>query len=237
MRVSSIFILNLILAHARPENLFTLDSPDLNLDISSDDASPLWNSNDITSGFNDLVFDPLDQDIDFISDIDSFDNSNNLFASNSMDSASLPSCNSESSQTDGGLQARDGFCQSQETIDLPTQLFQDPEAFLRGNLGTPSTEQINQPGQGGQQDEDTNSAFRALNFKENEQQCPGDMFGASNIPVCNNPLTGLVYRERASNAMRATNAVPCRCRVMHCTLIVELHAIADLLARRYRGLP
>ena len=237
MRVSLIFILNLILAHARPENLFTLDSPDLTLETSADDASPLWNSNDITSDFTDLVLDPLDQDINLISDIDSFDYSNDLFASNSLRFTAIPSCESEGSQTDSGLQARDGYCQSHGTIDLPTELFQDPAAFLRDNLGTPPTGQINQPGQGDQKDENTNSAFRASDFKENEQKCPIYMFGASNIPVCNNPLTGRVRRERASNAVRVINAVPCRCRVRHFALIVKLLAIADILTRRYRGLP
>lgn len=232
IRVFAFLVLNSILAHARPQDLFTLDSPQFNLDAPYNDASSLLNSNDVTSDSTSLFLDPLDQGIDFSSDMDSFGNSNNLFASNSMDLTALPSCKSEGSQTDSSLQARDGSCQPQETINLPTELFQDPFKFLRDNIGTPLRGQIRRPGQGDQKDENTNLIFFTSPFKDDEEACPTYFFGPSNIPVCQNPLTGHAEREVASNAKRLYNIISCQCRVTHFALFVKLLAIADPLARR-----
>lgn len=235
--VSPILSLYLILARARPENLFLLDSLHNSLDAPSDDVSFLWNPDETTLDSTGLASNPLDQDIDLMGDVDSVGNSNDPFTSNIMGLTALPSCKSEGSQTDGVLKARDGeSCRPKETVDLPTEIFQDPEAYLRGNLDTPKG-QNNQHGQGDQKDENMNSGFLTPDFKEDEKICPSEIFGPSNIPVCRNTLTGVMDSEVASNAVTLFNAIPCRCCVTHFVPFVELLAIVDHLARRYPGMP
>ena len=237
MLVSPFLVINLILAHARSENLFTSESSQFNLDAPFDDASIQLNSNDVSSDSTSVFLDPSDQEIDFPSDMDSFGNFNNLFASNTMDLTALPDCKAEGSQTDGGLQARDGSCQSQETIDLPTGLFQDGLEYLRDNLGTPLRGQINQPGQGAQKDENANPVYPQMHYQPNEEQCPTRLFRTANIPICENPLTGALEREIGSNAFRAYNVVPCQCHVTHFASFTGLFVITDLPARRSSGMP
>lgn len=229
--------MSLILAHARPENLFTSEPPQFNLDAPFDDASLQLNSNDVSSESTSLFLDPSDQEIGFSSDMDSFGNSNNLLASNSMDLTVLPDCKSVGSQTNGGLQARDEYCPPQGTIDLPTDLFKDPLEYLRDNLGTPLRGQTNQPGQGVREDENTNSIYSKMQYQPNEEQCPTRLFRTSNIPVCENPLTGALQREIGSNAFRAFNVVPCQCHVTHFALFTTLLVITNLPVRRSSGMP
>lgn len=239
-RVSSVLLLNLILVHARPENLFSSDSIQPTLDAPLDDASPLWSSDEFSSG---STTNPLDQDASFMSDIDSFDNSNNLFASNSIDLTALPSCESEGSLTDGVLQARDGAsCLPKDTpkdiINLPIELFQDPEAYLRNNLGTPPTDQKNQPGQGNMQDEDMKSVVTTSDFQQDEESCPTEIFGPSNIPVCRNPFTGRMVSEVSSYAVTLYNVIPCRCFSSHFAAFRgNLSRLLTFLARRYPCMP
>lgn len=209
MRISLFLVLGSILAHARPENLFAFDSPQFDLNAPFDDASLPLNSKDFTSDSNSLFSGPSDQVIDFSSDLDSFGGSNNLCASNSMDLTALPDCKAEGSQTDSGLQARDGSCPFQGTIDLPINLFQEPLEYLNDKLGTPFRGQVNQPGQGSRKNEETNSVYPQMGNQPNEVKCPNNLFGESKIPVCNNAFTGSVEQEAGSNARRVNNGVLC----------------------------
>lgn len=230
--VPAIFMVNLIVAHSRLEDLFTLDSSDLSLDAFSDDASSFWSADENTSGFISLASNDLDQDPSFMSDINSLSSSNNLFASNSPDSTALFSCESEGSQLDGFLQARDGSCPPQENFNLDLQLFQDPEGYLRDNINVPPKGQMNQPGQEGKQDENRYMDFLTTNFKEDEEKCPTATYGSSNIPVCRNPFTGRMEYEPSSFAVTLYNALPCKplhFAICAITILGVSVVLADLL--------
>lgn len=222
-RVSLVLVLSLVLAHSRHENLFSIDSTDF-LNAPSDDASPLWNSDEITPDSTGLTLNSLDQGVNFMSDTESNGNSNDLFASSSMDLIALPSCEAEGSLTDGILKARDGeSCQPRESIGSPTDLFQD----LRDSLSAPTKERNNQAGQGDPKDENRNVIFGISGFMEDEELCPTEIFGPSNIPVCRNPFTGRMVEEAGSYAVTLYNVLQCRCFFTQVAPFVELVAIAD----------
>lgn len=215
--ISSILAFRLILAHARPENLFLLDSTEPTLNSAWDDPDLLWNSNGVTSSFSDLAANPLNQDINILGGSDLWSNSDDLFASTSWDLTAFPSsCETEGSLTnDDALQARDGrSCLpekgQEENIDLPVELFSNPEGYLRDNIPKVPVGQTDQPGEEniGIRDE-----FRIVNFKDREEICPWELFGPSNIPVCHNPYTGRTFRERGKIVIKLLNIIPCKCFV------------------------
>lgn len=211
--ISSILAFRLLLGHARPENLFLLDSTEPTLNSPSDDPEFLWNSKALTSSFSDLTANPSNQDINTIGGSDLFSNSDNLFASTSLDLTAFPSsCETEGSLTtnDGILQARDGgSCLPtghEENIDLPLELFSNPEGYLRDNIPNAPVGQMDQSGGVSMSIRDE---FRIVNFKDSEEICPSEIFGPSNIPVCSNPFTGRMVRERGQAALTLFNVIPC----------------------------
>ena len=221
LRISFIPIASVVLAaHARPEDLFSLDRLDpIQYDSLLDD---FWNSNgpalvsDLTLSLlaEDTVAEPDDTNLfmDFSSDIFATDPSDLILSSSA--------CNTEGSLSNDFLQARDDdtSCSTtekqQQQINLPNILDAN---FLPQGLGTSSVEQAEQSSQGtvGKQPGDPGWAAygatipEALRLREDPELCLRDIFGVSITPVCNNPVTGRIEYETAKLYATLVNIIPC----------------------------
>lgn len=206
---------SLALAHAQPDNLFLSDSLESTLNEQVDDIH--FNSDGFIFSEPDFASNSLNQD-----ETDLFFDANDPVVDPSLlNLATLPdSCGSEESSTDGPLQARDGSsCSSQEEqFDLPLELFEDPEKYLRDDLLHPPTGQAGQSGQGAEDGDLGFGAFMRnrdapiLEPLQNEQLCDREKFPLSTTPICSNPITGSVYRDvRLRDGFILIDAVPCTC--------------------------
>lgn len=223
---SSLSLLIVFFAHVRSEDLFP-----------PDDASSLWSLDDpANSASVDLVVNPSDLDLDTVSIPGSFelsdpsDSSDDLFASDlsaSSDLVALPACESEGILANDDLQAREErSCKNPDEnldLNLPVQLFQDPVRFLRDSLRTPPVGQGDRPTDQGSPEDEPGDSKAATRYPPNEDVCPSEVFGSSNIPVCDNPYTGTTVQELHSYALLAINTIPCRCSVSHYLLHWSSH--------------
>lgn len=209
LRLNLVLGLDLILAHAQPDNF--LSTPNEPVDKT------YLNSDEFTSSVPDFALNQSNQgETGFLVD------ANDPFAStNVLNLITLSdSCGTEDSLTNGVLRARDGTpCASQEDqVDLPIGLFQDPEGYLRENLPAPPVGQTGQSGQENKEDGDLGfAAFMrnrlrpvSISPESNEQICDPKKFGISNTPMCSNPFTGSVARDTSFSFM-LLDAVPCKC--------------------------
>lgn len=126
--------------------------------------------------------------------------------------AKLPdSCGTKDSLTNGVLRARDGASCSprKDHVNLPNGPFQDPSV-----LPLPS-ESLD----GGNIEEGDlgfgtfmRNRFSVAPLEPNPQICDPRIFGLSDVPMCNNPLTGSVAKEPSQiYQYKLINAVACRC--------------------------
>ena len=224
--------LTFILAHAQPDNFFLSEFMDPTLS-EVDDTS--WNSDGLISGLPDFASNQVNQD-----ETDLFPNSDDhVDGTNLWDLASISdSCGIEESSTNDLLPVRDGTsCASQEgKVDLPIELFQDPEGYLRQTLRAPPAGQADQSGQGNKEDGDLGfGAFIRNRFPpisrplaSDDESCDRGKFGVPTTPLCSNPFTGSVNKDMtAGNSFTLTDAVPCRClfhfffRFFFCLLILS----------------
>lgn len=137
------------------------------------------------------------------------------------------------------LQARDdSSCtpsEPQESIDSITDLFQDPENFLRQRIPPTKTPtgQLNQL----DQDEDGSSFDTLLNnrpapllFEEDGNKCPMEAFGLSTTPVCLDSLKGSAIGN-AGSGFTLYDVEPCKSRSPN-TVMTLLHAGKNILMRQ-----
>lgn len=231
-RISCFLVVNLLLVDARPQGLFQVDSSD---SLWNDQLNDPWDdpvtdpasnnlfldSNEYTSDGIDLALNPVEEDSTTDGDSNTSTDWDNLFASTTPpDLSALPNCESQGSLTDGLLQARDGeVCapkKQEGTINLPTELFQDPAGYLQREFQKPPLGQTDQPDKSTSNDEELNfGSFlqnrpAALTFKEDSDRCPSRNFGLSNTPVCDNPHTGDAVQEPGQTGFTLYNVAPCK---------------------------
>lgn len=208
-------------------------SNDLNSLWSLDDTDSLLegsNGDEFISSFFDINTDiniPSDTGLLSSTDLD------NLFVSDISDMSAHPACvigslmdatdNIESDRIQD-LQARDGeegaggescpnFNEERGNFDLPVELFQNPEDFLRNRFRVPPRGQTSQPGPtpGSEDDEEVLRSSFALDLKPDENICPAETYGLSQVPVCSNPYMGYFqFREGAvGGEVDLYNVLPC----------------------------
>lgn len=212
LRVTVVLSLNLMLAYAQLDNFFLSESmePTLNDQMNSDfftSSLPAFAPDQINQGATDLF--PGAIDLAPSTDL--------------LDLASLPDpCGSEESLSNDLLQARDEeACTSRGgQVDLPIELFEDPEGYLRDNLPTPPVGQADPFGQESKDDGDLGFGAFMRNRNQpapnlfddgDDQLCDRRTFGLSTTPMCSNPYTGLVSRDLSTmNSYTLLDAVPCR---------------------------
>lgn len=232
--LSFLFVLHFILACVRSENFFFSEPTEPNFNDLVNDATlnlnendPLnvayLNSDELTWDFSDPVLNPIIQD-----EADPFINANDPFAGdNLLDLATLPdSCGIKDSPTNDVLRARDGKSCSprKDNVDLPSGLFQDPEGYLRENVLPLPTGPSDSLDQGNIKEGDLgfgafirNRPFPVTPLEPNLQICDPRIFGLSNVPMCDNHLTGSVAKEPSKiYQYNLINAVPCRCFISYC---------------------
>ena len=216
--------LHFILAPAQSENFLFSEPTEPNFNDLVDDAilnlsedDPLNNAylnpDEVTWDVFDPALNPINQD-----EADALINPNDHFAGpNLFDLANLPdSCGSKDSLTNGVLRARDGASCSprKDRVNLPNGPFQDPSV-----LPLPS-ESLDE---GNIEEGDLGfgafirNRFSVTPLEPNPQICDPRIFGLSNVPMCNNPLTGSVAKEPSQiYQYKLINAVSCRCFVSSC---------------------
>lgn len=211
--------LNLMIAHAQPDNLFLsepIEPIEPTLSEQVDDIS--FSSDGFTPSLPDYALNQINN-----GDTDLFSDANAPVADMKLlDFATLPdSCGSEDSSTNDPLRARDGpSCVSpEEQINLPIGLFEDPEKYLRDNLLTPPVGQADQFGQGKESGDLGFGAFmRDRNppipkpLNQDEQICDREKYLLSTTPMCSNPFTGSIDKDpNLDGGFTLIDAVPCKC--------------------------
>ena len=251
--ISCITLWSRILIDAKPEDLFSFDSnneltePVLKDDgvislqgptgLSSNDISPSDFVFTSTSPTNENDADPFDFEIS-----DLFpDENHSVNVDPFLQSASACESDQRLSWVDSAsnLQARDDTSctpsKPQESIDSITNLFQDPENFLRQRIPPTKipTGQINQLGQ----NEDDFSFDTLLNnrpvpllFEEDGNKCPIEAFGLSITPVCLDSLKGSAI-ENTGSGFTLYDVEPCKSTSPN-TVMLLLHAGKNILMRQ-----
>lgn len=219
----------LMFAHARPQNLLTGDSiQPRSAAPEVDDASSLWISDDLKSVSPDLSANPSVQELDTANDLDIFRTSDDLFGSDSTDLSALPACENTSSLTDNVLRAR-GSCDSgyKPPLNLPNKLFQDSELFLQQNIRTAPAGQMQQPARPDEKVYDSWPTIWTGKNEPDETICPTRVFGSSKIPVCSNGITGRVIPLVNTLAQNLENILPCMCFIRQFICALNCEAIFD----------
>ena len=209
-------ILNSMLAQAHPESSLFSESIEPNLDNPADD--PYLMPAEFTSDFADLALDPANQET-----ADLFVGSNDPFTSTDLWDPALPSdsCPSEEEGMNGILRARDGASCSlrKDNVDLPVELFENPEGYLQDMLSSPPIGQGDRYDQGSIENGDLgfedflrNRRLSIVPLEPNDQICDHRIFGKSNVPMCDNPFTGSVASLPGKGyQFNLIDAFPCEC--------------------------
>jgi hypothetical protein len=225
--ISCFLVALLLLVDARPQGFFPLDASDSLWSGQVNDPVTDVASKSLFLDSNESTSNPVDEGGTTDGGSNTFLDLDNLFASSTpLDLSAPPNCDAQGSLTDGLLQARDGGACAPKipagTINLPTELFQDPASYLQREFQTPpqgqtdQPDQPDQPDQSAKNDEDLNfGAFlqnrpSALIFKEDSHRCPSSIFRLSNTPVCDNPHTGNAVPEPGQTGFSLYNVAPCR---------------------------